>query len=153
MFDESLSSPEATTSADTLKEIKEKVDRVYALKLKSAKAEKEFKDAKNELAKLLEDSKVDKMQGDDCTVSLLQKSSVQFPKDEAGKKKAFDYIRKEFGETVLQEMLTVNANSFNSFYNAEVERKAAEGDYEPDIAGLKPFTYFSLGIRKRAKKK
>lgn len=150
MFDENLA-PKANTSAEVLKEIKEKVDNLYNLKLISDKAEKEYKNAKNELASILEDAEVDKVQGDTATVSLALKTSVTVPKDEFEKQELFDYINSKYGAGVLHTMLTINARSFSSWFNKEVEAKVNEGDLEPNIANIKPYEYYSLSMRKRNK--
>lgn len=152
MFDESLSTP--ATSAAALKEIKEKVDKLYELKLDVDRAEKKHKEAKSELAKILEDSGVEKVQGDLCTVNLALKSSCSVPKDASQKKELFDYISKNHGETVLQDMLTINARSFSSWHDKEIERLIeSTGDVEAKLPMLDPYTYYSLGMRKRSVKK
>ena len=152
MFDTSLS--EAPTTAEVLKEIKEKVDTLYQLKVAVDEAENKHKAAKAELAKILEDSGVDKVQGDLCTVSLALKTSCTVPKDELNKAALFDYIRGCYGDTVLQAMLTINARSFSSWHDKEVEKMIEEtGDVEFKLPMVEPYTYYSLGMRKRAVKK
>jgi len=152
MFDQSLS--EAPTTAEVLKQIKEKVDNLYSLKLLADEAEKKHKEAKGELAKLLEDSGVDKVQGDLCTVSLTLKTSCTVPKGEAEKAALFEYIKSNYSDTVLQTMLTINARSFSSWHDKEVEKMIEEtGDIEFKLPMVEPYTYYSLGMRKRAVKK
>lgn len=151
-FDTSLTDTEATTPAEALKDIKEKVDKLWQLKQASDKAEKAFKEAKNELATILEESEVDKMQGDLCNVSLALKTSCSVPKDHNKKKELFTYIKDNHGEDVLREMLTINARSFSSWHDAEVASKVQAGELDFKLEMLEPYTYYSLGIRKRAKK-
>ena len=152
MFDESLSTE--ATPAEVLKEIKEKTNALWELKLAVDVAEKKHKAAKAELAKILEDSGVDKMQGDLCTVSLALKTSCSIPKDDALKAELFDYIKSNYGEVVLQDMLTINARSFSSWHDKEIEKKIEEtGDVDFKLPMVEPYTYYSLGMRKRAVKK
>lgn len=153
MFDQSLTESEATTPAEVLKEIKEKVDKLYELKVKSDEAEKLYKDAKNELTDILEKAGVDKVQGDTCTVSLQLKTSCSVPKDLAKKKELFQYIKDNHGEEVLRTMLTINARTFSSWHDKEIESKIEEtGDVEFKLGMVEPYSYFSLGMRKRTKK-
>lgn len=152
MFDQSLTTE--ATPAEVLKEIKEKVDNLYQLKLVVDEAEKKHKEAKNELAKILEESGVDKVQGDLCTVSLALKTSCSVPKDPEKKRELFQYIKDNHGETVLRDMLTINARSFSSWHDKEVEQKIEEtGDIEFKLPMVEPYTYYSLGMRKRTVKK
>ena len=151
-FDQSLNTPEANTPAEILKSIKEKVDQLYALKMLSDKAEKAYKDAKNDLSKIMEDAEVEKMQGDSCTVNLALKTSVSVPKDHSLKHKLFSYIKENAGEEVLRDMLTINARTFSSWHNKEVEAKALEGDFEFKLSMVEPYEYFSVGLRKRTVK-
>jgi hypothetical protein len=141
-----------STAAQALNDIKVLVDTVYNLKKLADEAEKKFKDAKNKLAEIMEEAEVDKMQGDECNVSLKLKSSVSVPKDHKDKQDLFDYIKNEYDESVLFDMITINAMTFSSFYNAEVEKKVNEGNFDWTLPMLKPHDRMSLGIRKRSKK-
>lgn len=142
---------EIESQSKVLKEIKEKADRVYALKLASDKAEKEYKEAKNELVLIMSHAECDKMQADTVTASLLQKSSVSVPKEHDKKKKVFEYIEKEYGKEVLFDMLTINAKSFSSWYTAEQKKHIEAGAFDWQLDEIKPHEYESLGLRKRNK--
>ena len=153
MFDESLTDSSIVTPAQVLKEIKEKTDRLYTLKLASDAAEKLYKNAKNELSKILEESGVDKVQGDLCTVSLSLKTSVSVPKDELQKFLLFKYIEREYNTDVLNAMLTINARTFSSWHDKEISKHVEAGDIDFKLSMLEPYTYYSIGIRKRSKSK
>jgi hypothetical protein len=140
-----------TEQSKVLKEIKELADEVYAKKLASDKAEKEYKEAKNKLVEVMVHAEVDKMQADTVTASVLRKSSVSVPKEHDKKKKVFDYIKNEYGESVLFDMLTINARSFSSWYTAEVEKQVQAGQFDWQLDEIKPHEYESLGLRKRNK--
>ena len=148
-FDESLSN---TQSAQVLKDIKEKADRLYALKMVSDLAEKDYKNAKNELSEIMEKAGVDKIIGDDCSISLALKSSCSVPKDMAAKQVVFNYITTTYNDVVLQGMLTINSRTFSSWVTKEVEKKNNEGDLDFKVPGTEPYQYYSLGMRKRAPK-
>ncbi len=157
--------PAAQTSAETLKEIKELVDEVYSLKLANDVAEKAYKDAKNKLSDIMEHAEVDKMAGDTCNASLALKTSVSCPKEDDKKLALFEYLAaKDCPEDVdilknvlldsptLLRMLTINAKTFSSWHDKEVEAKAVEGDFEFKVPAVEPYDYYSVGLRKRSKK-
>ena len=158
--------PDTNSSAETLKEIKELVDEVYALKIAADEAEKKYKNAKNKLSNIMENADVDKMQGDDCTASLALKTSVSCPKDDVNKLKLFKYLAEKDPEIcgdditkylakspTLLSMLTINAKTFSSWHNKEIELKAEEGDFEFKLDMVEPYEYYSVGLRKRAARK
>lgn len=140
-------------ASETLRKIKELTDHVYELKLIQDKAEKTYKAEKAKLCEIMESAEVDKMQGDTCTASLSLKSSVSVPKEHASKKELFDYIKKTYSEDVLFDMLTINARTFGSWYTAEINKKALEGEFDFKLDMLNPHEYYSIGLRKRAVKK
>lgn len=159
--------PTTQTSAEVLKEIKELVDKVYSLKLESDVAEKNYKAAKNELSGIMKNAEVDKMAGDTCNASLALKTSVSCPKDDADKLAIFEYlaakdiVTDEAGsdlKTILLKrptllaMLTINARTFSSWHDKEIEAKAKEGDFEFKVPAVEPYDYYSVGLRKRAAK-
>jgi hypothetical protein len=138
-----------TAPAEVLAKIKDLVNRTYEAKLVSEAAEGVLSNLKQELTALMETSGVDKFTGDNATVSGKMKSSVSVPKDMLIKDRVFDYIHTNYGPEVLKEMLTINPASFNSWYNAESDKKLSEGDLDFNIEGLKPHSYYSVGFRKR----
>ena len=93
------------------------------------------------------------MQGDFCNVSLALKTSCSVPKEAAAKARLFNYITTAHGKDVLDEMLTINARTFSSWVDKEVEAKNKEGDIDFKLDMLAPYDYYSLGMRKRAVKK
>ena len=168
--------PNDNAVAEKLKEVKELVDHVYALKLAADIKDKEYQAAKNRLSEIMEKAEIEKVVGDDCNASLNLKNSVSFPKEPSDKLTLLTYVVERDNEAEadkelaakraienLQEffnacptaakMLTFNANSFNSWYNAEIEAHAKAGNFEVEIPTLKPYEYYSVGLRKKAKKK
>lgn len=144
---------DTSAAAAKLKEIKELVDKVYSLQLKSKAAEKEFNTAKGLLSEIMEEAEVDKMAGDNCNASLALKTSVSVPKEDHLKKELFDYITKEHGATVLFSMLTINPRTFSSWHGEEIKRLVVElDDLEAKVPAVSPYEYYSVGLRKRAVK-
>jgi len=153
--------PAAQTSAETLKEIKELVDEVYSLKLANDVAEKKYKEAKNRLSEIMKNAEVDKMAGDTCNASLSLKTSVSCPKDkylaakdgaEVGEGVTPAFITDLANHPTLLRMLTINAKTFSSWHDKEIEAKAQAGDYEFKLSMVEPYDYYSVGLRKRSKK-
>lgn len=138
-----------TIEAEALKNLKDLINRTYAAKNQVKEAEDAYKKLAAELTELMEGGEVDSMEGDSCKVFCKPKSSVTLPKDAGAKQKVFDYIKSEYSEEVLGDMLTINPRSFNSWYNSEAEKKLAEGDLDFNLADIKPYEYFSLSFRKK----
>lgn len=135
--------------AQALKNLKELINKTYAAKEAVSSAEALYKKLAAELTTLMESGEVDSFVADNCKVFCKPKSSVSFPKDVGTKSKVFDYIKNKYGEEVLQEMITVNPRSFNSWYNSEAEAALSEGNLDFDLAGIKPYEYMSLSFRKK----
>jgi len=75
--------------------------------------------------------------------------SVQVPKTLEDKLKLFEWIEKNKGRDVLDNYLTINSRSLNSFYKAEYEIAKEEGNMNFAIAGIgKPEAYVKLAMRK-----
>lgn len=135
--------------SEALKNLKELVNKTYEAKQAVKDAEDTYKKLAAELTELMESGEVDSYEADNCKVFCKPKSSVSLPKDIASKQKVFEYIKNEYSEEVLGEMITINPRSFNSWYNAEAEKKLAEGELDFNIADIKPYEYFSLSFRKK----
>ncbi len=140
---------ENNSQSEVLKEIKQLVNETYAAKLAVKEAEDKYKKLNGRLTELMESSEVDSFEGDNCKAFCKPKSSISLPKDMGAKQKVFDYIETKYGKEVLKEMITINARSFNSWYNSEAEAALAEGNIDFNIADIKPYEYFSLSFRKK----
>jgi hypothetical protein len=138
-------------NAEVLSRVKGLVDQCYQAKLAVDQAEAEYSKLKQELTELMSSAEIDKFIGDSATATCRVKTSVSVPKDVSAKRKVFNYIRETYGDEVLEEMLTINAASFNSWYNEEMQKKVLDGDLEFQIDGVKPYEYFSVGFTKRRK--
>ena len=135
--------------SQVLKEIKELVNKTYEAKNAVKEAEDKYKKLNARLTELMESSEIDSFEGDNCKAFCKPKSSISLPKDMGAKQEVFNYIEKKYGQEVLKEMLTINARSFNSWYNSEAEAALASGDLDFNLANIKPYEYFSLSFRKK----
>lgn len=149
---EMQSEEQAKNLAAAQKEITALVDATYSAKQAVSAAEEKFKGLKKELLTLMEASGVDKIIGKECSATVSIKSSVSVPKDVTKKKELFEYIRANHGGEVLGNMLTINARSFSSWYNAEVQSKVDAGEIDFKLPMLEPYEMTSIGLRKIAKK-
>lgn len=138
-------------NAEVLARIKNLVNKTYQAKIEADEAAALFSKYKQELTNVMEAAQIDKFVADEATATCKLKSSVTVPKDIISKRNVFNYIKKNYGEIVLEEMLTINPSSFSSWYNAEVQKKIEEGDLDFRIEGLKPYEYYSVGLTKRNK--
>lgn len=136
-------------NAEVLVRVKNLVNSTYQAKLAVDKAEEVLSKLKQELTELMSTAEIDKFIGDEATATCKLKSNVTLPKDIVGKRNVFEYIQKTYGESVLEEMLTINPASFASWFNAEMEKKVSEGELDFTIEGVKPYEYFSVGFTKR----
>jgi hypothetical protein len=135
--------------AQSLAEIKELANQAYEADQKAKEAEAAAKELKNKLSALMESAGVDKITADNCTVSGKIKNSVSVPKDLPSKYELFKYIEANYGKEVLDEMLTINARSFSSWYDKEVEAQVQKGNVDFKLSMLSPYERFSITYRKR----
>lgn len=145
-----------------MEETNVKVQELKALINKYHQKDKELKDLTGEVSELkatitglMEANEIDSFEGDECKVSLVMKNSVSVPKDMGSKRKLFSYIKEKHGEEVLDNMLTINARTFSSFYNTE-ETNALEidGVLEFTMPGIdSTYQYASISKRKKTAKK
>lgn len=138
--------------SEAQKQINQLVNDTYQAKLEADKAEKKYSELRQKLTELMSSTETPKIVGENCTASCSLKTSVSVPKELPKKLNLFNYIKEKYGETVLNEMLTFNARSFSSWYDKEVEAEAHKGNFEFKLDMVEPYTYYSVGFRKRSKK-
>lgn len=153
MGDLEFNTPISNDMVEAQKKIQGLVNSMYKAKLESDVAEAKFKKLKGEVSALMESTGTEKITGDECNVSGSIKSNVSVPKDEADKLALFEYIKGTYSEEVLTSMLTINARSFTSWYTAEVEKYAKQGNANFKLEMVKPHETYSLSIRKKSVKK
>ncbi len=81
------------------------------------------------------------------TVTRVQKQIVTVPKDVEQKRALFNWIKEQYGVDVLDEMVSINHQKLNGFYNEEVEKHKSNPLFA--IAGLDaPTDVENLSFRK-----
>jgi len=140
-----------------LNEFKAIVDAVYmqkkavdAAKLEHTKQNTLLEELKARVLAYLEEHELPNFATETCTVSQITKMSVKVPKELEGKQELFTFLESKYGREVLLNMLSINANTFNSFYNAEEEAAAKKGELDfvmPGVEAPKPYT--RLNVRKK----
>ncbi len=110
----------------------------------------QLEEKKREALKKLEAAELDKYNVPGFgTISRVKKFSVRVPKDRESKKALFKYIHDTRGEDVLENMLSINSATLNSFYKEERKEAIDRGDIDWCIPGIdEPEVYWQLGMRK-----
>lgn len=138
----------------TIDEFEDLIDQAYSLKLQAEELDTKKKDKEKELAELnrvicAEFERLDKTSyvGRRCQLVLVQKMNVTMPKDPDDKRAFFDYLKHK---GIMEDMVSVNHNSLNAFFKAELAEAVATGDHGFKIPGLsEPKAYQYLSFKKR----
>lgn len=139
-------------------QLKNKIDEMWALKKDQEEAKKvysekykKYTEARANILAILEDQQLDKFEGTGCKVSMVTKSSVKFPKDPAAKKQVLNWIQKNYGAETLMGFVSINSNTFNSFYNKEEANALEKGELDFQIPGTDgKKEYLDLQVRKKS---
>ncbi len=107
---------------------------------------KEYDQKEAELLNVMEVCELDRFDGPDCAVFRNTRSSVATPKTEAERLAFFGYLKK-IGE--FDNLITVNSQTLNSWYKAELQAAEQRGDIEFDVPGLNVTTVPTLTVRKK----
>ena len=67
-------------------------------------------------------------------VTVIEKSSVTVPKEVSDKRALFGWIKDQYGDDVLDAMVSINHNKLNGFFNEELEKNKNNPLFE--IPGL-----------------
>lgn len=118
-----------------------------AIKEKAEAAHEAFKALEDKVSNALQVSGLDNFNVPGLgTAYLMRKYAVRVPKDVNAKRELFDYIRKAYGQDVLDEYRTVNYQTLNAFYKQECEH-LGEGVKIPGLE--EPTLEMALGFRKK----
>ena len=133
-----------------VKDLWETKAHVDTLKDTLAEATSALESKKLDIMKFMEAMELDKQHVPGCgTVFRQQNFSVKVPKDPAQKKALFDWIASHKGQDVLDNMISVNSMTLNSFYKAELAAAQEAGDIKFKMTGIgEPEIYTTLGMRK-----
>ena len=105
---------------------------------------------KTEIQKMMEAMGLEKQPLPGYGTVFRQKSfSVKIPKDPESKERLFGWIKDHKGEDVLRNMISINSQTLNSFYKAELEVAKEKGDVDWVLPGIEtPEVYYTLNMRK-----
>jgi hypothetical protein len=82
-------------------------------------------------------------------VTVVSKAQVTTPKTLDQKKEFFEWLRQKYGDDGLLAYQTINSNTLNSLYNAEMAKALEKGE-EFTVKGLDlPMVVRSLQVRSR----
>ena len=134
-------------AVNMLKELRHEYDQAKEL---SNRAHFKYKKHQELLIELLESSGKTKYHVDGVGLAyLVKKFKVSMPKDIAKKEELYKYIAKK-GKEVLYAMTSINYNTLNSFYNAELEVELGKGNAGFQVPGMEaPIGETTLGFRKK----
>lgn len=131
---------------EALARLRDQIDLVKseASKLNSQKVELE-----DEILKDLEENDLTKFSGEMGMVSRVARFDVKFPKDDEIGKEALRNFLAEKGH--FDNMWSINHQSLNAWFKAELEAAKERGVEDFDIPGLEPTDRITIQFR-RAKK-
>lgn len=138
----------------TITEFEDLLDKAYSLKLEAEEIEAKKKDKEKELFELnkvilAEFDRLDKTSyvGRRCQVVRVQRPTVTVPKDPDQRDAFFRFLKER---KIFENLVTVNHQTLNSFYKAEIEQAIEEGNHEFKIPGLEePKLHEYLTFRKK----
>lgn len=139
---------------ETLERLIERIEAMYEFRDKVKKREAQLEREKAALSEMVESIKrtleaggLESFISRSCTVSVQQKTSVKVPKSPEQREAFFGYL-KEAG--AFDDLITVNSQTLNSWYNAEKETHDKENPEPFAVPGLDDVSeYTTLSIRKR----
>lgn len=83
------------------------------------------------------------------TVYRQRNFSVKVPKSVDAKQRLFSWISSHKGVDVLDTMVSINSQTLNAFYKAELELAKERGDIDFALPGIDmPEVYWTIGMRK-----
>jgi len=135
---------------DKVKKLWEQRAAVEKAKDALAVVSKAFEDAKRDVLKAMDVMELDKQHVPGLGVVYRQKSfSVKVPKGLDQKEALFKWIEEHKGKDVLDTLLSINSQTLNSFYKAELEAAKEAGDYNFALPGIDtPEVYYTIGMKK-----
>lgn len=124
----------------TVEELEYDVTILLTLREQAARKEKELKEVKAEMSELqdklrgkLESLEMDSYKGKAGSFSFRPVEGFRVPKDLETKKRFFTFLEEK---GIFDELVSVNANTLNSWAQAEIEAAAERGDFDFQIPGL-----------------
>jgi hypothetical protein len=137
----------------SINDLKQRVDRLGALraeyqaeKSRLAGLNETIEELEREIVRILEAAGLERFDGEEVAVFLREKRSVKVPRDPEARNAFFNYLR---GQGVFEELITVNAQTLNSWWKQEVEALRSKGLPE-EIPGIgEIITWYDIQVRKK----
>jgi hypothetical protein len=137
----------------SINDLKQRVDRLGALraeyqaeKSRLAGLNETIEELEREIVRILEAAGLERFDGEEVAVFLREKRSVKVPRDLEARDAFFNYLREQ---GVFEELITVNAQTLNSWWKQEVEALRSKGLPE-EIPGIgEVTTYNDIQVRKK----
>lgn len=128
----------------TLADLNERIAEAYALdaeleELKRTLIEpkrKRLEDLENLILQTLADHDMSSYKSPNGTVVRSLRYSVRTPKSLEEKTAFFEWLNRAKGREVYWNYVTINSQSLNAFYKAEMEAAKESGDFDFKIPGL-----------------
>lgn len=128
----------------TVQELNNKIARIAELRAKEQEASlakkvitEELESEEASMIEALNALEMTSHKGPAGGVSISHRTSVKTPKTLEAKNKLFDYLR---AKGLFDTMVSVNSQTLNSFYKAEMEQAIEAGNSEFQIPGLDEVT-------------
>jgi len=124
-------------------------DQIEVVKAESSKLNSEKIKLEDEILKQLEENALSNFSGEKGMVSRVARFDVKFPKDDEVSKEALRNFLADKG--YFDNMWSINHQSLNAWFKAELEAAKERGVEDFDIPGLEPTDRITIQFR-RAKK-
>lgn len=129
------------TGLKLLKEKGTELIRLYREKEAAADVAKEasaaFETYRQQMAAMLQAAGIDSLEHDGHRLYIRTRTSVRVPKTAEDRKAFFDYLK---SRNVYEQMITVNSQTLNAFYQGEYEVAQDTGNQDFKIPGIDDHT-------------
>lgn len=140
-------------SGQELSCLKRLVDRLaekraehQSIKAQASAVYDECEQLESSIRKAMEAGGLQRFDGDLAAVSLVEKTSVKIPRDQADREAFFNYLREQ---GIFDQLISVNSQTLNSWWKQEVEVRRAKGLSE-EIPGIKDISvFYNVQVRKK----
>lgn len=141
-------------SDESLKEVKELIDRASALKTKIDTHKHEmsilqqaYGDLRRQILNILEAAELERLDGSEHTVYRTERRTWKVPQDPERRKVFFEWLDSKH---LLWDMATVNHQTLNSWCRAEEEAALERGEVDFNVPGLdEPTVFTDVALRKK----
>jgi hypothetical protein len=123
-----------------LSKLENEADRIRG---EAKKVNETIDEVKAKLMGILQDANLKTFKSNWGTITVAERFTVKFPKDDEGKKALKDYLQEK---NIFDQMWGINYQSLNSWYKNEVEAAKQAGEYI-DVPSLEPSVDYYLSFR------